>query len=644
LEKLSADRFASAQEFAKALGDPGFRYGDGGVADVGAGRGQWTPLAMGLGVIAVVTSVGFGWTLLRPAPQPPVARFESPFRAGQLPIGPFELTRDGSAMVYVGPGESAGGSQLWIRRWEDLDARPIPGTEGAAVRVNPGQVALSPDGREVAFVVGNPGPLRVVPLAGGPSRTLTESAYDVAWSQDEWIYFMRAADLGISRVRPTGGEAEILTELSEGETVHGFPRPLFDGRTLLFQVWRAADGSDAEVWSLDLETGERTMLILGNNPRYAASGHLLFGTAGGRLMAAPFDRERAELTGAAIPVVEGVGNESGGGNVVYSVSEGGTLAYWAGEAGLSGRYEFVWVTRSGEATPVDAGERFVLSSSNPGWRLSPDGSRIAFGRDVDGNDDIWIKTLPDGPVSRLTFSEEMDLGPQWAPDGQSVTYRNGPDGGGRLFSMRADGTGEPELVFDGLNVAKGVWSPDGDWLVVRRAGVVGDETARDILAIRPGVDSVAVPLVATAGFWEQAPAISRDGRWLAYSSNETGRHEIFVRPFPDVNAGKWQVGGGIQPVWAHNGRELFFADPETRELKAAEFTATATTFQRARLTTLFEMPRGFAALSNGNWDFYDVALDDERFLMARQYVSEDAFTSLTLVLNFFEELKRLVPN
>ena len=302
------------------------------------------------------------------------------------------------------------------------------------------------------------------------------------------------------------------------------------------------------------------------------------------------------------------------------------------------------MTRSGEATPVDAGETFTLASSFNGWRLSPDGSRIAFGRRVDGNDDIWIKELPDGPVSRLTFSDQLDVLPQWAPDGHSLTYKNGPLGEGRLWSKRADGTGDAELVFDGFGTHNGVWSPDGEWLVVRRAEATGNRPAQDILAIRHGVDTAAVPLVATEAFGEVAPAISRDGRWLAYHSNETGRHEIYVRPFPDVDAGKWQVStaGGIQPVWAHNGRELFFADPETRELKAAAFTTTPTTFQRSQLTTLFEMPATYFGPA-GSHDFYDVALDDERFLMARGYGSDDTSTSLVLVQNFFEELKRLVP-
>ena len=203
-------------------------------------------------------------------------------------------------------------------------------------------------------------------------------------------------------------------------------------------------------------------------------------------------------------------------------------------------------------------------------------------------------------------------------------------------------------MFDEFDAAKGVWSPDGEWLVLRRPAFFQEQVSRNILAIRPGVETAVIPLVATEEYSAQGPAISRDGRWLAYSSNETGRHEIFVRPFPDVDAGKWQIstGGGIQPVWAHNGRELFFANPLTCEFNAAEFTTTSTTFQRGRVTTLFESPEGtlFDNSGLGNTDFYDVAPGDERFLMARRYEGDEAETSFVLVQNFFEELKRLVPN
>jgi len=651
LEKVPADRFAGAQDFARALADPGFRHGEEAGAAVGGAGGGWNRVTVTMAVFAVAASVAAvaGW-MRSAAPPPAVARFPAPFLEGQLPVGgPFELTPDGSALVYVGRGAGGRGSQLWIRHWDELDAKPIPGTEGARVYPDAGRFALSPDGSEVAFVAGEPGPLRVVPLAGGPSRTLAPTAWNVGWSDDDWVYFMRAGvrtDWGLSRVRSAGGETETLTEPSGSEVGHAFPQPLPGGDAVLYQVLRAENGSDAEIWSLDLRTSEPKTLIPGNNPTYSASGHLFFGTADGTLMAAPFDAERVALTGSPIPIAEGAFTTRIRGNVVYSIGADGTLAYLAGESS-GGLHELIWVTRSGDVSPVDAGEVFVLSPTGyDGWRLSPDGSRIAFVGSVDGNDDIWVKALPDGPVSRLTFSEDLDLLPQWAPDGRSVTYNNGPSGEGDLWSMRADGAGEPELVFDGFDAVRGVWSPDGEWLVLNTGAqqFEGQRAAHDIYGFRPGVDSVALPLIATEGFREQAPAISSDGRWLAYSSNETGRYEIFVRPFPNVDEGKWQVStrGGINPMWAHNGRELFFLDTATRNLTVAEFTTTPALFQVSGVTSLFEVPSRI--FWGGTNDPYDVDLDDQRFLMARVYGSEYEDPTLVLVQNFFEELKTRVPN
>ena len=216
-------------------------------------------------------------------------------------------------------------------------------------------MSLSPDGREVAFTLGAGGSLRVVPLDGGQSRTLVELAAAVGgWSEDGWVYFQQGGT-AIQRVRSTGGEAEVLTERTEGEVWHLYPHVLPRDRMVLFQVFLAADGSDSEIWALDLETGERKFVTMGNHPRFAVTGHLLFGTPNGVLMAAPFDLKTAELTGPAVLVAEGLGTGSTG-QVEYGISQTGALSYRAGGASrASSLSEFVWVTRAGTATPVDDG-------------------------------------------------------------------------------------------------------------------------------------------------------------------------------------------------------------------------------------------------------------------------------------------------
>ena len=602
--------------------------------------GRWNRLTVGMTVLAAIFALGLGWSLFRPVTEPlgSVARFDSPFQDGQAPTGRFELTPDGSALIYVGPGETGGGSQLWMRNWNGLEARPIPGTAG--VRAT-SMFAVSPDGREVAFVQGSL--LRVVPVAGGPGRTLAESVGTPAWSDDGWLYFTNPNQT-ISRVPDAGGEIETVTQLAEGDVAHA-PHPMSGGKVLLHTVVRARSGSDAAIWSMDLETGERKMLTPGTMARYVASRHLLFGTPDGQLMAAPFDVARAEFTGNAVPVVDGLSAVGTFDVVAFSVSEDGSLVYRAG--GSRGEREFVWVTRSGEASPVSPGETLRWGNQgNNGLRLSPDGRRVAFTNETNGNVDIWTKVLPDGPMSRLTFDETLEQGPAWTPDGLEITFASrpgssnsvGPAPNWRVWRQPANGTAEAEFVYGDPDSpgGEGVWSPDG-WLVVRRNSSPEHPTF-DIIGLRPGEDGEAEPLVVSDRFREWHPAVSRDGRWLAYVSNETGRGEVFVRPFPNVNDGKTQIssGGGVEPVWAHNGRELFFRNPATNEIAVATFSTTENSFDLGSVTPLFRMP---GDIGRNYQRVYDVALDDQRFLTTRPV----AATSVILIQNFFEELKRLVP-
>jgi len=350
-------------------------------------------------------------------------------------------------------------------------------------------------------------------------------------------------------------------------------------------------------------------------------------------MAAPFDPKAMEITGPSVPMVDGV--------TQYALSGTGDLVYTTGAGGID--LELVWVTREGAVTPV--GWAFA-SGGGPNyhtWRLSPDGTQVALRALTESNPDIWVKTLPDGPPRRLTFDEGNDATPWWTPDGGTVTYLSG----GNVWSTSADGTGEPTLLFDGeRDFRNGLWSPDGEWLVLRTtAGVSGavDQGDRDIVGLRPGTDSVPIALAATVGFSENGPALSPDGRWLAYASTETGRYEVWVRPFPEVESGKYLVSanGGVQPRWGSSS-ELFYVTPD-RNLVAVQID-TGSDFRVVATETLFTVPTdiylGVAA------DPYDVASDGQRFLMARLYSSgpEGAGPTYVLVQNFFEELKERVPN
>ncbi len=335
----------------------------------------------------------------------------------------------------------------------------------------------------------------------------------------------------------------------------------------------------------------------------------------------------------------------------YAVSESGTLIYAAGAGVLDladvGLLEPVWVTRSGDASPVDPSWQHNTRYVNgDGWRLSPDGSRVAVQQLVDSNDDVWIKHLPDGPLDRLTSDDLVDASPFWSPDGEFVAYSRGSGMGSfDVWQRRADGTGSPQPVLeDERSLYQGHWSPDGEWMVFRTStgGVnpTNPSPDDDIVGFRPGVDSVAIPLVADPEFSERSPALSPNGRWLAYSSDRTGRREVYVRPFPNVDSAVFTVSraGGGSPLWAHSGSELFFRDAE-RGLVAAEVEADST-FRVLGIETLFAVEGGLVVAEGLN--LYDVGPDDERFLMLRRTAlrgDAGGDTRFILVENWFEELR-----
>ena len=555
LEKLPADRFTTAQEFSKALADPHFRYGEAETAESAAGAGPWKRIAAGLAATTVLFAGISAGLFLRPEPPEPVTRVSVrlPEDQGLVGFGTFDISRDGSLIVYEGPGGAEGSTQLWARRWDALEATPIRDTEGLAAP------AVSPDGQEVAFREG--GLIRVVPVRGGVSRTLGDSRCCIRWGPDgDWIYYT-ARDDGLSRVPAVGGPSEIVTRVDtvSGDGAHLWVDVLPGGRGAVYSATGPTGAGDLRIESVNLDTGETRVLTSGIFPRYSA-GRLLFTTfEGTTLMSAPFDVERLELTGPPIPLAEGLRPRQGA-RAYYSVSNTGTLAYSSGSVG-DVRYEPIWVTREGQETVIDPNWSFDPGSNNRGLALSPDGTELAVTILDDGNYDIWIKQLPAGPLSRLTFDDEWDVRPRWTPDGSAVAFlsRRG-NSASAVYSKRASGTGDAELLMEhDLQLWEVDYTRDGEWLLSRTGGTTTVAGGRDVWGMRVGTDTVAQALVVT-DFDEKAIALSPDGRWLAYESDETGGNEIYVRPFPDTEAGKWTVSttGGVMPRWAHSGRELFY--------------------------------------------------------------------------------------
>ncbi len=635
LEKLPADRYSTAAEFAAALSErvtgraPAATIPTTAVAR--RARGRWAPPTLVAASVAVVATVAALWGWLRPAPAQPVSRFSLSLPATEAlqPVpnpaaGRVAISPEGRRLVYLGPGES--GSRLWLRRLDQLRATPISGTEGGT------SPFFSPDGRQLGFITRGRS-VRIVSLEGGPPLTLTDSANTTGgdWGADGYVYF--EVPSGIGRIRESGGTLEPVYTVSpeRKEIATEWPAVLPGAGGLLFRLRRSGQSpSDFEIVGMKLPSGEARVITRGVYARYATSGHLLVLTADGKLLAFPFDPGKLALTGSPIALIEGIAVAAGGFGIDLVVSPNGTLVYTTGGSVASRRA--VWVTREGAESAVD-----------PGWEpqgtinsvaLSPDGRSLAVGLEREGKEDIWVKQLPAGPFSRISFGDTSHLRPSWSANGRSVIYLGDRIGvnAGLPFSRQADGTGGGRaLLSSPFNFGQAAESRDGRWLLLRRAG--SEPGNGDIYAVRAG-DTTLVPLVATAA-GEGNPALSPDGRWLAYVSDESGVVEVYVRPFPDAASARWQVStnGGTQPVWANSGRELFYRSGRN-ELMAVQ-VRTGTGFSIGEQRALFSVVP-YPAL--GFFPSYGVTPDDRRFLMVREGAPSQE-SELILTENWLPELE-----
>jgi serine/threonine-protein kinase len=639
LEKLPADRFTTATEFAEALQDKSYASTvtlPAAPRPAAPGRtaaGRRADLLVPALVTALAVAVGAAlWGWFRPQPTPLLTQFSLGLRRNQLLQAPLPsggariaLSPDGRAMVYSGPAD--GGSRLWFRPLDQLDATPIAGTE------NGSSPFFSPDGKRVGFIKEGTS-VRIASLAGAPTVTLTDKANTTSgdWGEDGYIYF--EVDSGVARVRATGGEIEpvyvIKPEKKEVATewVHVLP----GGTGVLFRLRHIGQGpADFEIMAALLPRGEAHSLVRGVYALYSPTGHVLVVTADGKLIAIPFDPKKLELTGAPIALLEGVGVRNGGFNVDLSLAGNGTLAYTTG--GTLGSRRAVWVSREGGVSATDAAwdPQGVIETAS----LSPDGKAVAVGLSREGRRDIWVKQLPEGPFSRITFGDTSSVRPGWSASGREVLYVNDRSGSGvgPAYAHRADGTGAARLLFasPALDIGQVVASRDGRWLVLRTAPPGAGST--DIVGLQGG-DTVLVPLVATPAA-ELYPALSPDGRWLAYASNESGAPEIYVRPFPQTATAKWQVStaGGREPAWARSGRELFYLNGRG-EMVAAE-VQTGTTFSVGKQRILFPAS-DFAR--PGPVPSFSVSPDDKRFLMVREGESSQQ-SELIVAENWLEGLR-----
>ena len=601
LEKLPADRFATAAQFAEALARPELTASRTVTTALTARPAdrwrRWFGVAAG---IAAVLAAVAAWGWLRAPHQVTTRQYiglgDSVVLSTQFPS--MALSPDGSLFVFKDDRQNG---RLWMKKRGELNATPLNGTERAQ---NP---VFSPDGQWVAFLADSR--LKKVPVTGGPSVTVADSAAPgfggVAWLDDGTIVYVPPNLLELRRVSATGGPSTLIlssrtTAIPGGGTGH--PVALPGARGVLFQLC-ASSCVTMSIHVLDLRTGKEKPLV--NDAAqawYLPNGRLFYVRRDGVGLIAPFDLGRLEITGTAVPVLDGVAISANFGFAELAWSESGTLTYVRGNGGTTENI-MVRVSRDGAVAPIDTAWYGGFNSI----ALSPDGRRLAVGAGVGAALNIWIKQLDRGPFTRLSFGGQ-DRRPFWSPDGRSVAFLRDSAGSSAVYSRPANGSGQDHLLLriDRL-VQEGAWSSDGRWILVRTDNAQAG--AGDIVAGRADGAGAPVP-VAASPFTELNPALSPDGRWLAYTSDESGINEVYVRPFPDANGGRWQVsnGGGSEPRWSPTGRELYYLDIDLH-LNAVQVQSTPT-FSTGSRASLFDASNFVIA---GFHQSYEVAPDGRAF-------------------------------
>jgi serine/threonine-protein kinase len=632
LERIPADRFDDAEAFRAALADSGFRHGAEGPKAVAEGGGDSRLLAA-LGALVVLFAGLSGWALFgRSSIQAdPVSRYvisiPGGLRSDSEGGSSVTVSPDGTQIVYVGTASTGQARQLYVRRRDRLMPTPLPGTEDALSPV------FSPDGQRVAFITPSQGTLKVIALDGegavswaGP---LGESR-GIAWGHEGEIYI--GGREGLRRVPAGGGEPELITtvDVANNERRHIYPSILPNGAGVVFQVLYtpSEEVGNHEIWVLDFAAGERRRLDSGLGPRYIPSGHLAFVSTDGILLVQPFDVDRMQLTGAPIPIAEGVGVGPYG-VVDMAVSEHGDLMYRTGTAGGG---ELVFVARDGTATSLD-----------PDWRedfrtlaISPDGMRLAV--EVGGvpSTDIWLKPMAGGTPVKFTLEGAWNARPRWSPGGDTIAFISRRAGNADVWVRPTNQSALAEMVVDlERGIFEPAWTPDGQALVVRT--VSNSRGSGDILMYRRGAEDEVVELIGgEAQQW--GPVVSPNGRWLAYSSDETGQFEVYVVPFPNTGGSTRAISspdGGREVMWAHSGEELFYRSG-AGDMMAVE-VETEGNFTHGARRRLFSTT-GYRTV--GGHQGYVVTRDDRGFVMIRMAGSGDV-AELVVVENWLTEIEAM---
>ena len=640
LDKDRKTRIADISTVRYVMDDATDAAHQGGATHAPTGAGRSATLALAGAAIAIAAALAT-WVVLRPrvaTPHPPIRlSVELGADMAVAPLGAnIQISPDGQTLAFVGQ-KDGGVPQLYVRRLDQLQATMLAGTDDAN---NP---FFSPDGTWVAFFAARK--LKKIATTGGAVITLCDApaGRGGTWAEDGTIVFLPANGPGVSLVRvpSAGGTPEQLLSLGEGEVTQRWPQMLPSGKGVLYTASNVASGfGNANIVVQPLPSGARRVVLRrGLYARYLPSGHLVY-VQDGTLFAAPFDLDRLETSGPSVPVLEGVASNASGGSAgaaQLSVSGNGTLAYLAGVS-ISSGFPVSWVDRAEKVSTLRAAPAVW---TNPAF--SPDGRRLAL-EIMDSTSNLWVYDLARDTLERLTFDASDSARPVWTPDGRRITFAatRADSPAFNLFWRPADGTGEVQRLTEGKNLQFPVsWHPSGRFLAFTE---IRPGTSEDLMILpmegnetsgwKPGTPSA---FLAT-GAAEMEPTFSPDGRWIAYSSQEAGKMDVYVRPFPGPG-GKWLISndGGFYPMWSRGRRELFFVSAD-QHIMMVPYTVEADSF-RAGKPQPWSNVRFVARQRQRSVDLHP---DGDRFaIAAAASAAPTKQDKVVLILNFFDELNRV---
>jgi len=627
LQAIGEARLAIEDYLANPAAADAFASGaaQAGAHPARASRVAWTIAAIATGA-ALLLAVAYFRT---PAEQPRVVRAFIPappevfFDFANSPFaGPPALSPDGRFVVFAAHVKDEP-QMLWLRAIDSVTAQALPGTDGASFPF------WSPDNRTVGFFAGES--MKKIEVSGGSAITLCTAltGRGGTWNRDGVIVFGPDANSPLHRVAAAGGTSHPVTQLNQqrGEHTHRWPHFLPDGKHFLYLARVGQGGAGLEgtgIWVASLEGGPPKLLIQAASKAEYAAGHILYAREN-TLMAQPFNPNTLELTGDAFPIADRIQHDVSFSRGTFSVSENGVLLYQTGE--FSPGTSLVWFDRRGKRIGT-LGDPSVYVDV----RISPDGRRVAAAVTDPriGPPDVWIFEVARGLRTRFTFHSNQETHPVWSPDGERLAYRGTNKGIPDIYVKSLAGAGQESPLLESM-LAKypSSWSSDGRFLAYESRGT---QTATDIWTLPLG-EKVEPKLYLATQFREGQPHFSPDGRWMAYVSDESGRNEVYVAPFPGPGR-KWQIStsGGVEPRWRRDGREIFYIATSNNDVTAVEVNSRGDTFEVGAAKTLFQpLP-----LRRGN--VYDVTGDGQRFLV-NLLLQEQTSEPMTLVINWPAALK-----